>query len=363
MYKYFIKPILFCFAPETSHKIVLNIWKISFRFLVLKWFWNIFFNEKKIKNLNQSPNHNLHKNILGLSFPNPVGLGAGFDKNAEMLEGFAQMGFGFVEIGTVTPRPQAGNPTPRLFRLTQDTALINRMGFNNDGAEIIAQRIADFKEKFKEKPNSLQNKLIIGGNIGKNKDTPNENALDDYLLCYNALHKVVDYFVVNVSSPNTPNLRALQDKEPLLHLLQNLQNHNQKQPIPRQILLKIAPDLSQEQLDDVVDVVLQTQIAGIIATNTTLSRQNLQTSTEKLEKIGMGGLSGKPLTQKSTEIITYLKQKSQNKFVIIGVGGIMEAKDALDKLKAGADLVQIYTGFAYKGVGLLHEILKKIKNS
>lgn len=359
MYKYFIKPFLFCFSPETAHKIVFNIWIFLLKFSLGKWLISLFFSQKKVKIQNQK----LQKTILGLNFPNPVGLGAGFDKNAEMLEGFAQMGFGFVEIGTVTPRPQAGNAKPRLFRLPNDHALINRMGFNNDGMEIIAQRIKDFRKKFqyqKDNPKSLQNSLIIGGNIGKNKDTPNDNALADYVLCYDALFEVVDYFVVNVSSPNTPNLRALQDKEPLLYLLKNLQHHNQKQATPKPILLKIAPDLSHEQLDDVIAVVLETQLAGIIATNTTLNRENLKISKENLEKIGLGGLSGKPLTQKSTEVIAYIKSKSQDKFAIIGIGGIFSAKDALDKINAGADLIQLYTGFVYEGTRLVQDIFEEM---
>ncbi len=358
MYKLFIKPFLFCFSPEIAHKIVFWTWKLSYKIPFGKSVWRIFFSEKKIKRQNEK----IGKTILGLHFPNPVGIGAGFDKNAEMLGGFAQMGFGFVEIGTVTPKPQAGNPKPRLFRLPKDYALINRMGFNNDGMTIIAQRIADFRQKYAQQKTSLQHQLIIGGNIGKNKDTPLEQAHNDYMLCFEALKNVVDYFVVNVSSPNTPNLRALQDKEPLLYLLQHLQQHNQKQAKPIPILLKIAPDLSFEQLDDVVDVILQTNIAGVIATNTTLSRQDLRTDIQTLDKIGLGGLSGKPLTQKSTEIITYLKAKSQNKFVIVGIGGIFSAKDALDKIQAGADLIQLYTGFVYEGTNLLKEIVKELGN-
>lgn len=250
------------------------------------------------------------------------------------------MGFGFIEIGTVTPEPQDGNPKKRLFRLKEDQAIINRMGFNNEGVEATVQRL-------KENEN-----VIIGGNIGKNKVTANEEALSDYAICYDALVGVVDYFVVNVSSPNTPNLRALQDKEPLTKLLLHLQERNAKQAKQKPILLKIAPDLTDEQLLDIIDIVETTKIAGVIATNTTISREGLASA----DREEMGGLSGKPLTQRSTEVIRFLKDNSQSKFPIIGVGGIMTAEDAMDKFRAGASLVQVYTGFIYKGPQLIKDI-------
>jgi dihydroorotate dehydrogenase len=289
-----------------------------------------------------------------LKFKNPVGLAAGFDKNAELMGEMANMGFGFVEIGTVTPLPQDGNPKPRMFRLPDDAGLINRMGFNNAGADVVADRIAAFRRNAKGK----QKQLIIGGNIGKNKNTPNEEAASDYIKCFDRLFDVVDYFVVNVSSPNTPGLRALQEKEPLMQLLNTLQQRNSKNGINRPILLKIAPDLTNEQLDDIVEIVQQSHIAGIIATNTTISREGL-ISKEEL-KSEAGGLSGKPLTQRSTEVISYLSKKSNAAFPIIGVGGIHSPKGAIEKLNAGASLVQLYTGFIYEGPGLIGRINKRI---
>jgi len=263
------------------------------------------------------------------------------------------LGFGFVEIGTVTPLPQPGNLKPRMFRLPPDKALINRMGFNNQGVDVAAERIAAYRRDVKKS----QKGLIIGGNIGKNKVTPNEEAVNDYIKCFDRLFDVVDYFVVNVSSPNTPGLRALQEKEPLMHILNMLQQRNSKNGISRPILLKIAPDLTNEQLDDIVDIVKETKIAGIIATNTTIVREGLKT--EKLSG-ETGGLSGKPLTERSTEVIRYLSKKSNGAFPIIGVGGIHSPEDAIEKLKAGASLIQLYTGFIYEGPGLIKRINKKI---
>lgn len=336
-----VKTILFKFDPENIHYFVTNWLKRLHKIKPLS---------KAIKAFYSVENKNLETNILALHFKNPVGLAAGFDKNGEYIEELANFGFGFIEVGTVTPLPQAGNPKPRMFRLKADDALINRMGFNNDGVVALAKKLATVK----------RNGLIIGGNIGKNKDTPNENAVNDYVICFNTLFNVVDYFVVNVSSPNTPNLRALQEKEPLKHILNTLQNLNLKKQAPKPILLKIAPDLTTQQLDDIVEIVQETKIAGVIATNTTISRDGL-ISDQALQN-QMGGVSGKPLTQKSTEVIKYLSQKSNHSFPIIGVGGINNANDAIEKLNAGASLVQIYTGFVYQGPGLVKEILKAINN-
>ncbi len=299
----------------------------------------------------------LEKEVFGLRFANPVGLAAGFDKNGEMMTEMVNMGFGFVEVGTVTPLPQPGNPKPRMFRLPADGALINRMGFNNLGVEVVAARLAAFRKSAK----GDQKKLIIGGNIGKNKVTSNEDAVNDYIKCFDRLFDVVDYFVVNVSSPNTPGLRALQEKEPLMHLLDTLQQRNSKNSSSKPILLKIAPDLTDEQLNDIVEIVQQTGIAGIIATNTTISRKGLVSKDEL--KNETGGLSGKPLTQRSTEVIAYLHKKSGGSFPIIGVGGIHSPEDAMEKLAAGASLIQLYTGFIYEGPGLIKRINKKLIGS
>jgi dihydroorotate dehydrogenase len=285
---------------------------------------------------------------MGLKFKNPIGLAAGFDKNATMVEDLAEFGFGFIEIGTVTPLPQPGNEKPRMFRLPSDDALINRMGFNNQGVDVAADRLKRINKKG----------LIIGGNIGKNKNTPNADAVNDYIKCFDRLFDVVDYFVVNVSSPNTPGLRELQEKEPLKSILNTLQQRNRKNDISRPILLKIAPDLTNSQLDDIIEIVKETKIAGVIATNTTLSREGL--SAPESLKNESGGLSGKPLTQRSTEVISYLSRQSDKSFVIIGVGGIHSPEDALEKIKAGASLIQIYTGFVYEGPGLIKRILKRL---
>jgi dihydroorotate dehydrogenase len=279
-----------------------------------------------------------------------VGLAAGFDKDAKLINTWEHLGFSFVEIGTVTPIGQPGNDKPRLFRLKNDDALINRMGFNNLGSKVAAQRLRDRKNKT----------LIIGGNIGKNKVTPNESAVNDYLICFNDLYEVVDYFVVNVSSPNTPNLRDLQDKEPLQALLLAVQALNKTKPKQKPVFLKIAPDLTETQLDDIIEIVNNTKIAGIIATNTTISREQLIEPKESLNAIGMGGLSGKPLTRRSTEVIKYLSDKSNRAFPIIGVGGIHSAEDAKEKLDAGASLVQLYTGYIYEGPSIVKKIVKSI---
>ncbi len=339
-----IKPLLFQFDPEKVHYFVTRNLKRFNRFpggaAISRMLWN--FEDKK-----------LEKEVFGLQFKNPVGLAAGFDKNAELISEMADMGFGFVEVGTITPLPQSGNLKPRMFRLPPDKALINRMGFNNMGVDVAAEHIAAYRRDAK----STQQGLIIGGNIGKNKVTPNEEAVSDYIKCFDKLFDVVDYFVVNVSSPNTPGLRALQEKEPLTHILNTLQQRNAKNGVSRPILLKIAPDLTNEQLDDIVDIVLQTGIAGVIATNTTIVRDGLKS--QKLSNEA-GGLSGKPLTHRSTEVIRYLSTKSNKAFPIIGVGGIHSAEDAMEKLKAGASLIQLYTGFIYEGPGLIKRINKKI---
>jgi len=342
---FLLKPILFLFDPEKVHHFVTANLKRFNRFpggaALSRALWDL-------------SDSRLEREVFGLKFKNPIGLAAGFDKNAEMMGEMANLGFGFVEIGTVTPLPQPGNPAPRMFRLPDDGGLINRMGFNNLGVEVAAERIAEFRKNAK----GAQKGLIIGGNIGKNKITPNEEATSDYIKCFDRLFNVVDYFVVNVSSPNTPGLRELQEKEPLMQLLNTLQKQNLKDGISRPILLKIAPDLSNEQLDDILEIVQQTGIAGIVATNTTISRENL-VSDDNLKK-ETGGLSGKPLTKRSTEVIAYLAKKSKGAFPIIGVGGIHSAEDALEKLNAGASLLQLYTGFIYEGPALIKRINKKL---
>jgi len=294
----------------------------------------------------------LEKEVFGIRFKNPVGLAAGFDKNASMYNDLAYCGFGFIEIGTVTPLGQLGNDKPRLFRLKSDKAIVNRMGFNNAGMEAAIENL--------KKRNT---RIIIGGNIGKNKITPNEEATSDYIKCFEALFPYVDYFVVNVSSPNTPNLRALQEKEPLKQLLSNLKKANSDKEVSKPILLKIAPDLTNEQLDDIIEIINETKIDGVIATNTTISREKLKATKDQLESIGAGGVSGKPLTKRSTEVIAYLHQKSKGSFPIVGVGGIHTAEDALEKLAAGASLIQVYTGFIYEGPGIVKSINKAILKS
>ncbi|MEM9679802.1 MAG: quinone-dependent dihydroorotate dehydrogenase, partial [Bacteroidota bacterium] len=324
MYKLIIRPILFAFDPENVH---------YFTFSVIRFFSKVPGFSALMKSVYQVEDKTLERQLFGLTFKNPVGLAAGFDKDAKLYNELSNFGFGFIEIGTITPKPQDGNPKKRLFRLREDSGIINRMGFNNGGVETAVERLKANKG------------VLIGGNIGKNKVTPNESAEDDYKICFNVLFDYVDYFVVNVSSPNTPNLRALQDKEPLTALLKTLKAENSKKDNPKPILLKIAPDLSNDQLLDIIDIVSDTQIDGVIATNTTISREGLQSS----NKVETGGLSGKPLTHRSTEVIRFLAEKSQKAFPIIGVGGIHSAEDALEKFDAGADLVQLYTGFVYEG--------------
>lgn len=324
---------LFLFPAETAHYLALD---------ALKFFKAIPFFGDLISLLYTPPN-TAPIMLCGLSFPNRVGLAAGLDKNAQYLSELALFGFGFIEIGTVTPLAQAGNPRPRLFRIVGDKAIINRMGFNNDGVDAIAKRLA-------HRPPGL----IIGGNIGKNKDTPPHRAVEDYLICFRKLFSYVDYFVVNVSSPNTPGLRTLQEKKPLGELLTALQKENAAQQAPKPVLLKIAPDLSDEQLMDIAEITLETRIAGLIVSNTTIDRTGLHISAEESEKIGNGGLSGQPLKEKADEVLWKMRKRLPD-HLIIGVGGIMNASDAADKIKAGADLVQLYTGFVYNGPGLITE--------
>ena len=341
MYKQLIRPVLFWFDPEEVHHFTFS----AVRFLnKIPGFPSLF---RSVYHINDK---HLEREVFGLTFKNPVGLAAGFDKDAKLYKELSNFGFGFIEIGTLTPKGQEGNPKKRLFRLKEDSAIINRMGFNNGGIDQAVLRLK-------------QNKgVLIGGNIGKNKITPNEDAVRDYELCFDALYDYVDYFVVNVSSPNTPNLRELQDKEPLTKLLQTLQDKNiarhktEAGKKAKPILLKIAPDLTDEQLLDIIDIVKETQIAGVIATNTTISREGLQSSNQN----ETGGLSGKPLTKRATEVIRFLSEKSNKAFPIIGVGGIHTAEDALEKLEAGASLVQLYTGFIYEGPALVKAINKKI---
>ncbi|MFM2359892.1 MAG: hypothetical protein RLY16_1885 [Bacteroidota bacterium] len=304
------------------------------------------------------PSKSLPVKAFGLNFPNWVGLAAGFDKNAHYLAELKMLGFGFVEIGTVTPRAQAGNEKPRLFRLPADQALINRMGFNNEGVEAVVERLQAWRKKYPIE--SAQNTMIIGGNIGKNKVTPNEDAWQDYEICFRALRPYVDYFVVNVSSPNTPGLRALQEKDALKQILTNLQQLNKKiSGTARPILLKIAPDLNQHELDDVIDLALEIQLDGLVATNTTISREGLTTPEEKVTAIGAGGLSGKPVQKRSTEVLRYIIEKTNGRIPVMASGGIFTKADAQEKLEAGASLVQVYTGFIYVGPTIVKQILNK----
>jgi len=294
-------------------------------------------------------NPNLEREVFGLKFKNPIGLAAGFDKDARLIDELACLGFGFIEIGTLTPKPQAGNDKPRLFRLPEDEALINRMGFNNEGALACVERLKKRKST-----------IIVGGNIGKNKTTPNDKAVDDYNYCFEALYPYVDYFVVNVSSPNTPGLRELQEKGPLRDLMLLVKRLSAQKDKPKPVLLKIAPDLTPSQLDDIIEILLSTETDGVIATNTTISREHLSAPVETLSRIGSGGLSGRPLAKKSTEVISYLRSKLGKNYPIIGVGGIMSAEDAIEKIDAGANLIQVYTGFIYEGPALARRICKRL---
>jgi dihydroorotate dehydrogenase len=338
MYKILISPILFLFDAERIHYFVCELLHLAFKIPGMP---------ALLRKMYTYEHPSLVRQVAGLTFRNPVGLAAGFDKNAEMVDQLEALGFGFIEIGTVTPKPQPGNEKPRLFRLKADKALINRMGFNNKGAEVAAAKLRQRKSS-----------ILVGGNIGKNKNTPNELALNDYLLCFRDLFDAVDYFVVNVSSPNTPGLRDLQEKGPLTEILLELQKRNLERAASKPIFLKIAPDLTEGQLDDIIDIVTKSGIAGVIATNTTISREGLRTTAAEIQQIGAGGLSGAPLTERATDVIRYLCEKSKNAFPVIGVGGIGSAAQALDKVAAGASLVQIYTGFIYEGPGLAARICK-----
>ena len=337
MYKRLIRPILFLFDPELIHHI---------SFFIIKKFINIPGVKYLTKKIFSISSKSLEREVFGIKFPNPVGLAAGFDKNADLFSELSNFGFGFIEIGTVTPQPQPGNKKKRIFRLNKDQSLINRLGFNNKGVNYI-------KNKLKNK-----GKIIIGANIGKNKNTPNLKAIDDYLICFNNLYDYVDYFVINISSPNTPNLRDLQDKKPLTSLVRKLNLHRNKKKIRKPILLKISPDLSENKLLDIISVIQNEHLDGVIATNTTVTRDDLE-SESKLT-IESGGLSGKKLTSKSNEVIRFIHKKSNGSFPIIGVGGVFSPGDVIEKLKSGASLVQVYTGFIYEGPNIVKKINKEL---
>ena len=337
-----IRNILFWFDAEEVHYFSMNMLSFFCKFSFIKNYLKKKFTPDSKKN---------SKEVFGITFSNPVGLAAGFDKNARYLNELEALGFGFVEIGTVTPFPQDGNPKPRLFRLPKDKALINRMGFNNDGAKAAAKRIGEYKLKNKN------SKLIIGGNIGKNKTTPNEDAWKDYEKCFNELHDVVDYFVVNVSSPNTPGLRDLQQKDTLRKILTNLQQINKTKNIQKPLLLKISPDLNQNDLDDIISLAMEIKLDGLVAANTTTSRKNLITSKKEISQIGAGGLSGKPLREEANRITSYIHKQTKQTIPIIGSGGIFSANDAKEKLENGASLIQVWTGFIYEGPGIVKKIL------
>ena len=356
MYK-LLRSVLFLFDPEWVHYFSMNGLRILCKIGFIK----------KLIALSFKPRGDKSYEFLNLRFSNRVGLGAGFDKNAQYLNELEALGFGFIEIGTVTPLPQTGNDKPRLFRLPKDKALINRMGFNNDGVDAIVKRLQIWKKKQSAIGNP-KSTIIIGGNIGKNKITPNEEAWKDYEICFNALHDYVDYFVVNVSSPNTPGLRELQEKDSLRKILVNLQNLNAKfnpstSSGPKPILLKIAPDLTTEQIDDVIDLALEIKLHGLVVSNTTISRENLKSAKSKIESIGAGGLSGLPLKQRSTEVVKYIHKKTNGQIPIIASGGIFTSADAKEKINVGASLVQVWTGFIYEGPGIVKKICKEISNN
>lgn len=367
MYK-IIRNILFWFSPEWVHYFSMNTLRFLCAVPGVKKIMQTRFGAKK---------SSLQTSLFGLPFSNPVGLGAGFDKNARYLNELEALGFGFVEIGTVTPLAQAGNEKPRLFRLPKDKALINRMGFNNDGVKVISERLKEWRSKNfpithqLQTPNSelrtpdsglptLDSRLIIGGNIGKNKITPNEEAWKDYEICFRELFDVVDYFVVNVSSPNTPGLRELQEKESLRKILSHLQIINRSKQLSKPLLLKIAPDLSRQQINDVIDLAMEIKLDGLVAANTTIDHSGLLTPNSRLETIGVGGLSGQPLKEKSTEIVRYIHQKTKGQLPIIASGGIFTSTDAKEKLQAGASLIQVWTGFIYEGPGIVKQICNNL---
>lgn len=336
MYKLLVRPLLFSFDPEWVHYFTLNALRLLNKIPFSSWLFRKIYSYQ---------NSSLEKELFGIKFKNPVGLAAGFDKNGKYIKEMSNLGFGFIEIGTITPKPQPGNPKKRLFRVQNDLAIINRLGINNDGNILCAERL--------KKNNS---DVVIGGNIGKNTTTSNEKADTDYIQNFEILHQYVDYFVLNVSCPNVSNFTKLQDVEFLKKLIPQLKKINSTKPKKKPILIKISPDLNQDQLDETIDLILSENLDGIIATNTTTSRNNLKTNKSKIEKIGNGGLSGEPLKNKSTEVIRYISKKTNGNLPIIGVGGIMNPKDALDKIKAGADLIQLYTGFIYEGPSIVKKI-------
>ena len=352
MYK-LLRSFLFLFDPERVHYFSMNSLRLLCKIPGGKSLLTSLF----------KPKGNIQYSIFNIHFPNRVGLGAGFDKNAKYLNELEALGFGFVEIGTVTPLPQAGNDKPRLFRLPKDKALINRMGFNNDGVEVVMQRLKAWKTRNGKQTATGEKRIIIGGNIGKNKVTPNEEAWKDYEKCFLALHEHVDYFVVNVSSPNTPGLRELQEKDALHKILTNLQQLNAKRLNPKPILLKIAPDLTTGQIDDVINLALEIKLDGLVASNTTISRDQLQTASEKLQTIGAGGVSGLPVKERSTGIVKYIHQKTGGQIPIIASGGILTGADAKEKIDAGASLVQVWTGFIYEGPSIVKRICQQTGNS
>ena len=336
MYKLLVRPLLFSFDPEWVHYFTLNALRLLNKIPFSSWLFRKIYSYQ---------NSSLEKELFGIKFKNPVGLAAGFDKNGKYIKEMSNLGFGFIEIGTITPKPQQGNPKKRLFRVQNDLAIINRLGINNDGNILCAERL--------KKNNS---DVVIGGNIGKNTTTSNENADTDYIQNFEILHQYVDYFVLNVSCPNVSNFTKLQDVEFLKKLVPQLKKINSTKQKKKPILIKISPDLNQNQLDETIDLIRSENLDGIIATNTTTSRNNLKTNKSKIEKIGNGGLSGEPLKNKSTEVIRYISKKTKGNLPIIGVGGIMNPKDALDKIKAGADLIQLYTGFIYEGPSIVKKI-------
>jgi dihydroorotate dehydrogenase len=340
MYKTVVRPILFLFSPETIHHWVVN--GLKFIFKIPGKAWAI----RKITTVNDS---RLEREVFGLKFKNPLGIAAGLDKQAEMYNELANLGFGFVEVGTITPKGQPGNPQPRLFRLPDDKALINRMGFNNSGVDAAIKNLKNRKTN-----------IIVGGNIGKNTATPNDKAIDDYVYLFEKLFDYVDYFVVNVSCPNITDLHELQDQDSLTSILNEIQKINFQKPKPKPVLLKVSPDLNQKQLDEVIEIVAATKIDGVVATNTTITRDGLATDEQKVKEIANGGLSGRPIKNRSTEVIRYLAEKSGKAFPIIGVGGIFTPEDAIEKLEAGADLVQVYTGFIYEGPMIAKRINKAL---
>jgi dihydroorotate dehydrogenase len=340
VYHYLIKPFLFLFKPERAHYLALNLFSIALAIPIVSFLLKRSFVARNQKGCR----------LAGVDFPNKVGLAAGFDKDGKYMHILSKMGFGFIEIGTVTPLPQSGNPKPRLFRLPKDKALINRMGFNNDGVEKMAERLRAGRP----------NNVVLGANIGKNKATPNDKAYKDYEICFETLFDLVDYFVVNVSSPNTPGLRELQEKGPLLEILNKVQAINKSKRVPKPLFLKIAPDLSPGQIDDIAEIVLEANISGIVASNTTISRESLVTPSSEIEKIGNGGVSGQPVRARSTEIISLLRQKLGPEKTIIGVGGIASSEDAQEKISAGANLVQVYSGMIYEGPWLIKKINRSL---